>query len=75
RTRFVIVSDVFDLLANRKLRHRKLLLERFPAKWIPVRAKKTRQNKEIEPRSDSIGTEKALESSMRLYLYQQAVAC
>src|SRR5205823_9215426 len=27
RTRFVIVSDVFDLLANRKLRHRKLLLE------------------------------------------------
>src|SRR5438477_12839651 len=25
RTRFVIISDVFDLLANRKLRHRKLL--------------------------------------------------
>jgi hypothetical protein len=24
-------------------------LERFPAKWIPVRVKKTRQNKEIEP--------------------------
>jgi hypothetical protein len=23
--------------------------ERFPAKWIPVRVKKTRQNKEIEP--------------------------
>jgi hypothetical protein len=36
----VIVSDVFDLRANRKLRHRKLLLE----------------------------------SSMRLYLYKQAVA-
>src|SRR6266702_1552784 len=36
-------------------------LERFPAKWIPVRVKKTRQNKKIEPRSDSIGTEKALE--------------
>src|SRR5438876_1412724 len=35
-------------------------LERFQAKWIPVRVKKTRQNKKIEPRSDSIGTEKAL---------------
>ena len=35
-------------------------LERFRAKWMPVRVKKTRQNKKIEPRSDSIGTEKAL---------------
>src|SRR4051812_848256 len=34
--------------------------ERFQAKWLPVRVKKTRQNKKIEPRSDSIGTEKAL---------------
>ena len=25
-------------------------LERFCAKWIPVRVKKTRQNKELEPR-------------------------
>jgi transposase len=24
-------------------------LERFPAKWMPVRVKKTRQNKEVEP--------------------------
>src|SRR3954464_5459319 len=30
------------------------------SKWIPVRVKKTRQNKKIEPRSDSVGTEKAL---------------
>jgi len=36
------------------------LLERFPANWTPVRAKKTRQNKNLEPRSDSVGTEKAL---------------
>jgi N-acetylmuramoyl-L-alanine amidase len=36
-----------------------LPLERFQAKWIPVRVKKTRQNKKIEPGSDSIGTEKA----------------
>jgi hypothetical protein len=36
------------------------LLERFPAKWTPVRVKKTRQIKNLEPRSDSIGTEKAL---------------
>ena len=35
-------------------------VERFRAKWIPVRVKKTRQNKNLEPRSDSIGTEKAL---------------
>src|ERR1700733_62311 len=35
-------------------------LERFRAKWIPVRVKKTRQNQNPEPRSDSIGTEKAL---------------
>src|SRR5437588_12040253 len=35
-------------------------LERFPAKWKPVRVKKTRQIKKLEPRSDSIGTEKAL---------------
>src|ERR1700722_5747606 len=36
------------------------VLERFRAKWIPVRVKKTRQNKILEPRSDSIGTEQAL---------------
>ena len=32
---------------------------RFPAKWEPVRGKKTRQIKNPERRSDSIGTEKA----------------
>jgi hypothetical protein len=30
--------------------------ERFPAKWKPVRVKKTRQIKNLEPRSDDIGT-------------------
>src|ERR1700675_736661 len=35
-------------------------LKRFPAKWKPVRVKKTRQIGNLEPRSDSIGTEKAL---------------
>ncbi|MFB9269590.1 hypothetical protein ACFFWD_41850, partial [Bradyrhizobium erythrophlei] len=34
------------------------LLERFRAKWIPVRVKKARQNKRLEPRSDSIKTER-----------------
>jgi hypothetical protein len=34
--------------------------ERFPAKWRPVRVKKTRQIKNLEPRSDSVGTEMAL---------------
>jgi hypothetical protein len=33
-----------------------LLPERFPAKWGPVRVKKTRQIKNLEPRSDSIKT-------------------
>src|SRR5438094_6949748 len=46
------------LLCERAFRFRPL--KRFQAKWIPVRVKKTRQNKRIEPRSDSIGTEKAL---------------
>src|ERR1700693_5680386 len=36
------------------------VLERFPAKWVPVRVKKTRQTKMRSLRSDSIGTEKAL---------------
>jgi hypothetical protein len=35
-------------------------LERFQAKWKPVRAKKTRQIKNPEPRFDSIETENAL---------------
>jgi hypothetical protein len=36
------------------------LLERFQAKWKPVRVKKTRQIKNLEPRFDSIETEEAL---------------
>jgi hypothetical protein len=35
-------------------------LERFRAKWTPVRVKKTRQIKNLELRFDSIETEKAL---------------
>jgi len=35
-------------------------LKRFQAKWTPVRVKKTRQIKNLEPRFDSIETEKAL---------------
>ena len=38
-------------------------LERFRAKWIPVRVKKTRQNKRLESGSDSIRTDKALSPS------------
>ena len=34
--------------------------ERFQAKWKPVRVKKTRQIKNLEPRFDSIEAEKAL---------------
>ncbi len=39
-------------------------LEHFPAKWMPVCARKMRPNKGLEPRSDSIGTEKALENEI-----------
>jgi hypothetical protein len=38
-----------------------VLLERFRAKWTPVRVKKTRQNKNLEFGSDSIRTENALD--------------
>jgi hypothetical protein len=38
------------------LRMRSCRLERFPAKWVPVRVKKTRQNKNLELGSDSIRT-------------------
>jgi hypothetical protein len=35
-------------------------LEHFQEKWTPVFRPKMRQNKELEPHSDSIGMEKAL---------------
>ena len=37
-----------------------VVLERFQAKRRPVRVKKTRQIKNLEPRVDSIETERAL---------------
>jgi hypothetical protein len=37
-----------------------MILKRFQAKWKPVRVKKTRQIKNLEPRFDSIEAEKAL---------------
>jgi hypothetical protein len=39
-------------------------LERFQAKWTPVRVKKTRQIKNLEPRFDSIEAEKALAATL-----------
>jgi hypothetical protein len=46
-------------------KHHELIrpLERFRAKWMPVRVKKTRQNRRLEPGSDSIRTDKALARS------------
>jgi hypothetical protein len=38
-------------------------LERFQAKWEPVRVKKTRPIKNLEPRFDSIETDKALDGA------------
>src|SRR5258706_16024538 len=49
--------------------------ERFQAKSRPVRVKKTRQIKNLEPRFDSIETEKALGSRLFLrYLAECRVA-
>src|SRR6266481_6874453 len=53
RKRFVFVSR--EKTGARSGRHprghqfRIMLLERFRAKWVPVRVKKTRQNKRLEP--------------------------
>jgi hypothetical protein len=41
------------------------VLKRFQAKWTPVRVKKTRQNKRVEPGSDSIRTDKARVPGLR----------
>jgi hypothetical protein len=46
-----------NLLIDHLARGGKQALERFPSKWIPVRVKKTRQNKNLSLRSDLIGTE------------------
>jgi hypothetical protein len=46
-------------------------LERFQAKWRPVRVKKTRQIKNLEPRFDSIETEKALSEIQQVKVRQQ----
>jgi hypothetical protein len=43
-------------ISIRELQIDKAVLERFRAKWIPVRVKKTRQNKTLEPGFDSIKT-------------------
>jgi len=50
---------------SHRLAARPYALERFRAKWIPVRVKKTRQNNNLELRSDSIRTDYALVFSNR----------
>jgi len=40
--------------------HETFMLEHFPAEVVPGSAKKVRQNKDLEPRSDSLGSECAL---------------
>ena len=44
---------------RRRVKH-EAVIEHFQAKWIPVRVKKMRQNKELERCSDSAGSESAL---------------
>jgi hypothetical protein len=50
-----------------------LKLERFRAKWVPVRVKKTRQSKKLEPGSDSIRTDKALAVAVALVVILPAI--
>jgi len=52
------ITQLRLLLARALLRFG--MSERFQAKWRPVRVKKTRQIENLEPRFDSIETEKAL---------------
>jgi hypothetical protein len=54
------ICFVFRTSYGRRGNRRSKQLKRFQAKWAPVRIKKTRQNKNLEPRFDSIETEKAL---------------
>jgi hypothetical protein len=49
-------------------------LKRFQAKWAPVRVKKTRQIKNLEPRFDSIETEEALVASVFHWLSDESYA-
>jgi hypothetical protein len=47
-----LVRRAVDIFVNTSVDERplRLLPERFRAKWIPVRVKKTRQNKNLELR-------------------------
>jgi len=53
-------------LTIRKIASQTTILERFPAKWIPVRVRKTSQIENESLRSDSIGTEKALDDKQEV---------
>jgi len=44
-----------------------ITLEHFPAEVVPGSAKKMRQNKDLEPRSDSLGSECALGSQITVF--------
>jgi hypothetical protein len=52
---------MIKILLPRKTRQFCTLQERFRTKWIPVRVKKTRQNKNLSFAADSIRTEDGLE--------------
>jgi hypothetical protein len=45
----LVKGDVAARGAKRNRLARRSRLERFRAKWTPVRVKKTRQNKKLEP--------------------------
>jgi D-lactate dehydrogenase len=49
--------------------------EQFQAKWIPVRVKKMRKNKNLEHRFDSIKSGNALAAMERDYLYAGDTTC
>jgi hypothetical protein len=53
-------SEIPHVLADAYMSVMEGSLEHFPDKWIPLFRKKMRPNKDLEPRSDAIRTEKAL---------------
>jgi hypothetical protein len=61
-------SDIVTNYVQQRWRDPHATLGRFQAKWRPVRVKKTRQIKNLEPRFDSIEAEKALAASWRFNL-------
>jgi hypothetical protein len=71
---FVVAVTMLAIVIFRPAKLRAFSSEACPGRdpgWMPVRVKKTRQNKRLEPGSDSIRTDKALVLPDTLYPAQR----